>query len=1644
MGFLTSLGEVINEQFSFGENTISSLDTNNGRTENYGLLGKFAGKIDQTAERSYVEDGFVRNVKPRLMEVFFQQPDITVIIKKKFFSSLVDNNRIDLLEDKERLLLKASKKLIQNKCRLISIYERLTKIEKITTECGQFNTLLAPMLLEGVDALSSLSGGLISSKTRASFNQLRRALAYSGLSDVTNYTTTEYDSIFASSLGDGPGTFELTTVASINTKVGTEFGSGSASLTIEDPYKLTLITPADIDQAISDSTNFFKASAFGSFVEVETENLIDTLKQELTVSRAERSVPLIYFKISANTLISKRVRAILDNGREIMFNYNPGLVGIGASVEIDSVFTGGSGNDIELTSNEEKLFKRIIESIFLLLGYKNTTQSKIREFNAETSYVRNRMRLLFSGKSIIQNMDVISIFMTSRTTEDLKLTEGFQNVFTSRDFAIGQKFDSITRNINSALQNLSGNNNRPEDLEKAAIVGADFPTWLWRLFRNDLTRQSAGTCIFTGLAGSVSRSYSDGKYVLTVPLEDNSGYFGKSQVNVKPAMDVYNSSIYDPLTPFDVSFDAATGVPITDVNLGNFPPLLPENSKLLNSKAVRFKNGRNRGQAVGQLLFKVSDEELAFNSFRKVLNDPDGFVYRWKQGIQALTKTERAFPQSSLQEERSPLLTKEPFAGQDVMNVLSLLITGEPYNFNTFLKAAISSGNGAVGNDPITGKPISTTYIESLTGDLSKKNAVWGGFVPFKKLTLSEDAISFIRTGQSDYITRQGDIWSKLRQEAKLQDDLMLSTIGFAGSPNAYATDSEGQAIPADPGNPVDTIYLTNLRRQIDDLQRQIGESQGSFKQSLGTISGKPGADISIIGNDISQNPSLGIDGNSLTETQRVFDREEFRKKIDFFTQRRLWKTRANEDPNYFIVDDQYDENFDIQAFGKGLSNNLNLLSSEYSTLEESIKHVSRLLGLEIFADSQGHIQVRPPGYNKMPSSVFYKMFQDRDRLGIKVFPEFLESLLTNQIKGIVNKLETVEDEIRLRATALGIGTQSDVSAADADIESALSGVGSFGRGDFSTAFVFVSESSTGKIVDFKLAAAQASPEVIFGNEEDPLKENLNNLGKLSQKISTSARARRLFDSAKTVDVFRNIKTTDLRASRITDRMSVIRERLEVKTGRKAKSFDDLFSNKRFKRIGDSVSQLDTLNIIEQISQYVSERQKLIISLSNAIKNLQEGLQVNSSDDGAKSALTPFLNRKNEIPSLLAHMIEDEDEDTLGPGSGRRFVLKDSQIVNLTISENPPPYTAVTVNGLFGDGFVDPPGGLQTSQDGNAVVSAYAVDYDLWYMYGFRAANSIPAPFFSDPDSQCAPYAVANLLLARQNILKGSVTVCAYNEFYQPGDVVYIEDSDLLFYVTSVSHSFSYNGSLNTTLELQYGHNPGEYLPTILDVVGKILYNSRGFTGQFRSSRFDAEDGDVSLGAFIVDYNEGGDFLTALLNGSFGEQNKKLMSNLLFAASGLLNPVGFRNKRPILELRYYGPGSLSTTVGNVADEIKKWLSNPQDFDTLNQSIIGENIKEGFEIPESQIAAPRLINIDDDGVESPSKAAWSLVRLMQENKKHGSFLSDPSTELDTLLFDHIIDAFITFEEVDNTTQITDGISQGAQEDAAAIQGAIRNS
>lgn len=1679
MAFLDKLGSLINDQFGIGENTSHSINSPNGSV-NYDNLGDFAKKIDQTAERTYIEDGFIRDLRPRSRSILYQQPDIFVVIKKKMFSSLVDNHRQDLMEEKERLLISASKRLFQNKCRLIANYERLTKIEQLSVESNRFNTHLGPYLLNLVDSATSLFD--MSGKTKAAIDTLRKIISYSEPGSYTNWTTNDWDSVFADSVGEGPGTFELTNISNISTTVSTEWGEGSASITIEDPYNIMTITEKDIDQAIADVMSPMTTGSFFKFTDIELNNVIDQLKTDLAIDRKKREASQISFKVSPGTLLSSRVRAIMDNGREIKFEYKniiqnalDGFKNVNnlfeaatGTVEIDPQFISGNDTTIiskndQLTRSECNKLTQIISNIYTILSQRMTGKHQLGEMTKEINYARNRMRLFFNGKYIIQPMDVVAIYMTTRTGEDQRLPGGFQRQQNEASVSYNglQKADAILRNINSQIQDLTSGNKTMshEDIERLSTVGPHVPKWLWRQVKTDVTRQPTGPCIFYGLVGNrgsgVSGSWSDGKWTISVSCEGPTGYFDKSMINFQPAVDVFNSVIYDPLTPFDVSFDAATGVPQTDISAGDFPPLLPENKALLLSGMMTFQSGADKGLPVTEERYTKTNNEFAFGEFRKVLNDPQGMVYRWKQGIQTLTALSRPYPQTTTDEERSVLLTNQPFAGQDIMNVISLLVTGEPYNYATFLKSAIENGNSIGKRDGVANIPAAQTYIDGLITNIQKQNKIWGNFVPYKMLQLNPNIDNFIASQTLDLATTNAKIKQKLSERAQLEDEMILQQGGFNTPAGVFAINEDGQSVPKDPNssyNPLGSASALNNR--IENLSREIAALQSDFMKTVNSpLANNEDIGLTLVGSD-AESDLLPNNAKSNT-TQQQKDHLELRQRLFKNTARQFWKVRANEDNNLFIVDDQYDKNFDIQAFSRQLKGKMELFKTQYQNSSGQIKDAAKLIGLEIFANTQGHIQIRPPAYNKIPSTVFYKMFQERDEKGFKIFPDFLESLFFNQIKSILRQVEIIEDEIRLRAVALGATTDDEI------VQLVSGGYGWFSSsGGFN--FLTTWPNGDGRIATLAPLLVQTTPDWY----EENTSQALDSLNSLNQIVSKQLSVNRLFTPVQQVDALRSFDTTSSPDKQIS-LLETVRDRLRIKTGKEPNDIDQLFGNDKFRRLVNNnvASRVDRVNLINQIENYVIERQTLLRSVSNAIRGLQEGININNPKNKSSiKAINPSLNRKTEIPQFLEHMIEDENFDDIGYQSGRRFVLTSDRIISLTISENPPPFTMVTVKGLFGQGFIDAPGRFQTSSDGgNAITTAYAVDYDMWYQYGFRAAQAMEVPYFSDPETQCTPAAFAALLTARENILQGNVQIAGYNEFYQPGDVIFIEDRNLLFYVKSVKHNFSY-GKLSTTLDLTYGHSPGEYIPTMLDVVGKILYNAKGYTGMFRNERMQPLGASKSLGAITVlqnlsSINDSSSPLQSpiqtLLRGKYGERNKNILTNALFSITGSLNQVKFKRQKTKIKIVYYKTtNSLINRSRSVAFAVKDWLINPEkdssaglmpDISTMSgQKIVQINpddiIIEELDLSNpdkrtSKIIYPSGNNISVSSQQSPSISAIDVTRHL---------VNDISPQqMKTILANSVVDLFVVYEKIknsDQTVSLTDGISQAGQSNNAAIDAA----
>lgn len=1638
--FASGLLSSIDKQVGLGENTPQNLDQidpdDPNRIIDFGNLGDYRNKIDQSAQRNYVETGFIRNLKPKESEILMQEPDMTLIIKKRLFSSLSENFKPELMDSSEKLFYRAAKKIFQTKCEIISNYERLIKIERISNTMGVLNDALLPAIFSSIDTLDSLGGSsFIDGKTRSVFETIRKVKAFSDpLYQTTWLTDRELPAL--SDLGSGTGAFELTMLSNFDCTTSTQFNGGSANFSVEDPYRMMIVTTEDIDQAIRDTAGGFLNNSFFTLTKATLEETIDQLRAQLTKIRRARRVNDIKFIITETSILFKKMRAIFDEvGIEIIFNYDAGGLGFDGNVNLDDSATTGTNG---LQDQEIDLFKQIIQNIYQFVALQQNTETNKFTFNRTTNHVRRKLMLHFGNKPMIQPMDVVHVFMGTKSLLDPKIATDITNSFNIGDVTKGIN-DSIS-SIQNTLDDLSGVQNSYAETEKNAIAGEEFPMWLWNLMRNDFTKQAAGTHVFAGLVQSVSHDYQNGKYTLNVNCTDNAGYFKNSRINIQPSVEVFNSALYDPLTPFDLDFDPSSGF-----LSGEFPTLLPENLLLLNTGLIKFKNGRFRGQPASQEIYQALDGEQVRNKFRRKLEDPDGFVYRWKEGIQSLTLLQEPHPSSSLRSEASPSMTANPYAGQDVMNVLSLLVTGQPYNFNSFMRAAINSGN--ISRDELTNETGVKSFYRGLLSEINKANATWGSFVPFKKLIVNEGAYTFLQSGEFDIISSNTSLSNLLRQRAQRFDELVKVVPQFANNPQYLNVSATGTLVNPNfqtllsaggfNSNIVDTATLSKLGQDIIKLDFQIQQIKTKFTQSVtnANINTNDGS-IKIFGDDISFDPTVSQGENAVTTEEKIRERSDFRKRINSLTQRRLWRVKANEDTNLFIVDDSYDKNYDIQAFEKALAGEMGTFKNTYVDVASQIEIVYKTLGLEVFADSQGHIQARPPQYNRMPSSVFYNMLEKKDITGIQIFPTYLESLFVNMVKGLSDRIEILEDEIRIRAAVLGFIT-------DAKASQKLSGKISPNSSASTTAFAFVTSEQTGLLgsKDLRILIDQANPDLT----DDRISHGLQALNVQLRGFQTTTVN---FDVVQRVALVNETSFGNgVSQDDINSKVFQIGVRLQQKTGQPAPTPSSLISATNLND-NRGRSQLDVLNVTEQISKFLSERQSVLKQLTNAVKNLNEGISLNSGKESGRTVLLPFLNKQKQFPEILEHMIEDEDYDDLGEKSGKRYIIKEHQIISLRIEERPPPFTTVEVTGLFGEGIAGEEG--LATDGGNAISTAWAVDFDMWRMYGFRSSQTFPAPFLSNPDSQCAPYAVFQLNLARKNIFQGTVTI-AGNEFIQPGEVYYLEDRDLLFYAESVSHHFQYGGSYTTTIELKYGRNPGEYIPTILDIIGKGLYTNKHQADLIRHNRHGQANGDVPIAVLVFDnqpISEGeisSDSLSNLVGGSYGDQNRKNLANILLALGGVLTPTQF-GKVAKMEVRVYEDSlnniKADTKLIDTANAIQSYIKNPT---------VALASKDGNLAPDPSVSGINTINLTNDNfsievvdlgekteTRSPSSGAWNKAREISSTSGVPSIAEFQAEE--TLgsgapeLYANIIDVWVTFSDSETTSEVSGSVpsDQNAQE------------
>lgn len=1675
--FLGALADQISSQFSLGENTNHSLDAVvDGQNVKYGSLGDYAQQFDQSAERRYVEEGYLRkdpyHTDSKRFEILVQEPNATVLVKKRMFSSIGENFRPDFMDKDEKLYYRAMQILFQNKCRQVAALEKLSKIQKVTDAVGQIDNQLVPIIItladtlnggfeSGSDFFGTLGGGNGFAQDKASsftkvVDRLRRVYAFNTASKTTSWIT-DATNLFRSQLGQGTGVIELTNFTRIDTSTAVNLSGGNFSMSISDPYEAMLITEYDIERAIADATNSFYNHKIFQFGVQGASQVINDAQRQLNQARNARKASPISFKISPDTLLGKRVRAIVDrSGAELIFNYDstggtgfPGLGGAGNSVSIadeylkDGAVLGfdgldpadnarlGRDNNIKklFPDSEVSIFKRLVAAIFNKLQLEANSRNSFQTTNKETNYTRRKLRFNFSGKLIIQPMDTVHIYMNSKSRFDAKLLSGVNNMFTG--VGILQNLNNTLvdfKNAADTLFNPSGS--IPIQVEKSVYVGATFPNFLWSLIRTQFVTEREGTHVFGGVITSALDNWDNGKFMVDVSGRDNTYYFEQGKVNFKPGVDAFNGAIFDPLTPFKSNFDNI--VPSVG---GETPELLDENKFLLgpdgNKSLVKHKLGPYAGEKVNPLNY-IQDKSIDDTTglITKVFYAPDGLAYKWKEGIGVFTQFGSSLLINDPNKVGNPNIFAEPFAGLDVMNVLSLLITGVPYNFANYFK--VTQNPGGIASDPQSKQDAAYSYANSLKTDLTKSNTLWGNFIPFKNLIMDEQSYVKALNTQFRINEQNRDLEAKLQKLA----DLNKKAIVFGSinlfldakqnfNPNFLNAKAEAAALSSN----IETII-----RNIQD-QDYVTSEQERF------------------------NNYFNYEFNEFDDKKAMSNagiRRHLRRQINYLTRRMSYDVRANEDKNLFIVDDYYDKDFDIAAYNQALTDGIKLYNNEFNSVKDRIELVANLLNLEVFCDTQGHIRVRPPQYNRMPSSVFYKMMFLKQSFGIQIFPQFLSDFFSTQLETLRTRLEIIEDQIRLDCAVLGHKSSNDSD--DDALQFIRSSAATSGSGE---PFNFISDTN-GLITDISNLLSQANPDTAESAIDNSFSNIQNQTNLPSNTFTNVQRYSTIVKELKAQNLDNAGLSTKNASTLQTSTVNGIISRIQTKSGQKLSPQDYIVSGTDgILNVELPINAIvDVFKTVSELSSKIQERQTVLKLFYGTLKNATEFKSLDDKDDNTgNQLLTPGIFGNSHIPEVYEHMIEDESYDDYGIGSGKRYVIKRSQIKSIRISENPPPYTAIEVQGVLNPFAPNalPPGLNSFPKNGNGLVTAMAVDYDMWRNYGFKETAVINVPFLSDPNSQCAPYASMLLSKNRKNILQGTLVISG-NEFMQPGEVIFLEDRGMLFYVNSVKHSINMGASFTTTLELTYGHTPGEYIPTMMDVIGKMIYKNKDIA-DLTVQRQDSSSNDVNIG--VVQRYKENSTVASIFNGSksspgtnleipptnevvttdtvqkisslFTKNDAQAINNILYTTSYLLNANETKgnNVRAKVQLRIYYDdtmGSPNTDLSDLADVVKQLLIGERD--DLDK-ILGPN--KNPSIPSNTNGEPNVeviaVNLSaSDNRYSPSQKAIDAARnqianvstIIVGSPTTGELkVSQENDKLRKALFSYIVDCWISIEPIFTT-------------------------
>jgi hypothetical protein len=535
-------------------------------------------------------------------------------------------------------------------------------------------------------------------------------------------------------VGRGSGVIELTTVSSIDTSLGIE-GTGRINFTIPDPYNLTKITSNDLEIALASafkeqqkiknnetdlqglkgpSTILDEAKAKEEKLRILRENKVaEAFGFDRAAIGGSKAAEII-FEINASSFAAERVVAFVTSTEVPPFNKNSFRIAM-LQLPVEQ----------QLTIEEDNLVSEIFDLLDEYVAAIGRINEEVIEKNKDedVSHARRQLRLHYLGKSIVQPMDSVHVFIRGNTAKHGQAVGPLSGLLNSTTFIQNAVRD---RKVTDAML---VEEMKVFDLDKLGI-----PPDFYKAIRTGSFMRNAGMHVFGGLIKSISESFnaSSGTHTLSVSGESNIRWLNLSRVNVKPSLDQPQGLLEDPLTPFTYEIDDGTGL------IKDKPELLPINKKRMANQTLVHKAGTRNGEVADPNTIETDFIPID-GGLQIIWKHVPGMLYKWKRGVMVSTldinlKTSlrgSEEDQKHLQRFVGLNIVDRPFASLDAADIVSLLVTGYPHSVEKFYE-----NTKGIGTFRSSGDNAAPSFFHSFFDITRSTNKSLGNFRPYRAINL--------------------------------------------------------------------------------------------------------------------------------------------------------------------------------------------------------------------------------------------------------------------------------------------------------------------------------------------------------------------------------------------------------------------------------------------------------------------------------------------------------------------------------------------------------------------------------------------------------------------------------------------------------------------------------------------------------------------------------------------------------------------------------------------------------------------------------------------------------------------------------------------------------------------------------------------